>query len=265
MQETFIELVPRAADSLQGEMAALEQRDIAFDGFNLPELKRKTGTFLTPEELMTLHAAGRLSPEKKLALHLRTQERSVGANIERIQTLAAAGVDIALLVTGDAFDPGQEPATCAHQVLDAIDCPMGINIAAGADLYMPEWGRWGKKQPAIKRGVVDSAFTQPVFHPEVLGSLGKQSEPFSKEALYAGITWVTSAKSRDYWRTTNQVPEKHLPSGESDDVIRRNSIAQAAEIFRLAKQEGYSTYIMLMRGTLADLEEIFKLSENNRD
>jgi 5,10-methylenetetrahydrofolate reductase len=266
MQETFIELVPRTAESLQTEMKDLEQRDISFQGYNLPELRRQKVTFLTPEELMFMRMEGAISPDKKLALHLRTQERDVATNIERIRLLATHGVDMALLVTGDAFDPGQEPATCAHHVLKKMDQPIeAIDIAVGADLYMPQWGRWEQKTDAMHRGVVTAAFTQPIFHPETVAGLAQQTTALPNEKLYAGVTWITHAKGREYWSLMNHVPVAHLPAGESDQTIRANSISQSAEILRLVRQQGYSSYLMPIRGTLDDLETIFALSENNRD
>src|SRR5258707_743817 len=143
MQKTFIELVPRNEQALKQEMQHVESMDISFHGFNLPELKRQRTGFLSPEEMMQMRGAGGLAPTKQLALHLRTQERSVMENVERVQLMAKHGVNIALLVTGDAFDPGQEPATCAHHVLDGFQEPLqNIEVAVGADLYMKDWGRW---------------------------------------------------------------------------------------------------------------------------
>lgn len=262
MQETFIELVPRSAESLQEDMRQVEAMGISFQGYNLPELKRQKSSFLSPEEMMHM----RLSPTKKLALHLCTQERAVTENIERIRLMAVNGVDITLLVTGDAFDPGKEPATCAHDVLDGIEKPVeNIEIAVGADLYMNQWGRWGRKTDAIQRGIVGSTFTQPIFHPQTLDSLCKNTRDFPKEKVYAGITWITSAKSREYWHTMNSVPLKFLPSGEADDTIRSNSISQSADMLRLIRQQGLSQYVMLMRGALEELQQIFSLSENMRE
>ena len=266
MQETFIELVPRSASSLCEEMRQVEQMDISFQGYNLPELKRQKSSFLSPEHMMQMRKKAELSPEKKLALHLRTQERNVVENIERVRLMAMHGVDIALLVTGDAFDPGEEPATCAHNVLDGITVPMGgIEIAVGADLYMKQWGRWGHKIPAIQKGIVGSTFTQPIFHPQTLASLHENIGNFLPEKVYAGITWISNAKSREYWHRKNNVPAEFLPSGESDETIRYNSISQSADILRLVRQQGFSQYVMLMSGRLEELQQIFSLSENIRE
>ncbi len=266
MQETYIELVPRSGESLQTDMQRVESMNIAFQGYNLPELKRPKTSFLTPEQMMAMRQQGELARGKKLALHLRTQERDVAQNIDRIHHLAHHGVDIALLVTGDAFDPTQEPATCAHNVLEGIQAPIeNIELAVGADLYMPEWGRWRRKNEAMQRGIVSATFTQPVFHPQVLETFTENTRYLSPEKIYAGITWVTNGKSRDYWQTMNNVPSKYLPSGEADDTIRRNSISQAADTLKLVRQQGYSAYVMLMRGSLEDLQEIFATAENIRE
>lgn len=263
MQETFIELVPRSVQSLQENMRQVEAMNISFQGYNFPELKRHNSIFLSPEEMMCMRSNDQVSPAKKLALHLRTQERNVAENIKRIQCMAMHGVDIALLVTGDAFDPGKEPATCAHNVLDGMDTPIeNIEIAVGADLYMNQWGRWERKLQAIKKGIVDSTFTQPIFHPQTLASLSENTGDFPLEKVYAGITWMANAKSREYWHTVNNVPLDLLPCGESDDTIRHNSVSQSADILRFARQQGFSQYVMLMRGKLEELQQIFSLSEN---
>ncbi len=265
MQETFIELVPHSAESLQKDIRQVQSMDIEFHGFNFPELKRKKTSFLTPEQMMALRSQGNLAEDKKLALHLRTQERNVAGNIERIRLCASQGVDIALLVTGDAFDAKLSSVTCSHDVLEGMEHPMeNIEIAVGADLYHQHWGRWSNKISAIRNKIVGSVFTQPIFLPETLLALQSKTTGLPPEKVYAGITWVTNAKSRDYWHEMNQVPLTHLPSGESDQVIRRNSIAQSSEILQMAKQQGLSQYVMLMKGTLDDLEMIFSLSEKSR-
>ncbi len=85
------------------------------------------------------------------------------------------------------------------------------------------------------------------------------------EKVYAGITWITNSKSREYWHAMNNVPLEFLPSGESDDTIRHNSISQSADMLRLVRQQGFSQYVMLMRGKLEELQQIFSLSESIRE
>lgn len=267
MSTSYIELVPRSADSLEREIAQIDALGIPCDGFNLPELRSPSNPFLTTEEMMALRRNGRISPEKDLVLHMRTREKSAAETIARMTRAFEHGVTSALLVTGDAHAGDASLPTHTHDVLSSIQTKIaGGTIAIAADLYHDRWGRWTDKIPAIDRGIIDAVFTQPIFHVDTLDDVGGCTErSFSREKIFAGITWITTGKSRAYWRDRNAVPETLLPTGESDATIRQNSLAQAADVLRASRVEGYSTYTMLMRGTMEDLHAIFSMAENIRE
>lgn len=264
MPETFIELIPRCDTSLQQSMTELEASGIPFDGYNIPELIRKGQTYLSPEDIFRLRSEGKISSQKQLAVHLRSRERTVRQTLDRLCHAAGNNVNIALLVTGDPLEE-ETQCTHAHEVIcsDIQSEPMRIGVAA--DIYQPDWGRWDKKIPAIGK-TVDAVFTQPIFSASVLDDIDRRTRSLMKpDQLYAGITWITTERSRRYWQEQNHVPPSHLPQGDGDGQIIQNSIAQAADVLRAVKQQGYSTYIMLMHSTMAQLECIFSLSENIRE
>lgn len=264
--ETFIELVPRCAASLQSSMEELERSETPFDGYNIPELVGSGRSFLRPEDLMQLRSDGRISVQKKLALHLRTRERTVEETSERISLVARHGVNIALLVTGDPVPPIVDRCTHAHDVISSSPLQKPpMHIAVAADIYRPDWGRWNQKVSAIGK-TVDAVFTQPIFDGDTLEEVGRRTHHLLRpDSVFAGITWITTDRGRRYWHEQNGVPENHLPGGTSDADITRNSIGQAADVLRAIRQQGYSTYIMPMRGTLLQLQRILSLSENVRE
>ncbi len=261
MSETFIELVPRSEASLQASMKELEASGIAFDGYNIPEFVRANGTYLSPEQIMKLRFIESINPNKQLAIHMRTRDASVTDTISRLESAAAHAVNTILLVTGD---PAKKSNGCthAHDVLDAMaESPLGLAVAA--DLYQKNWGRWENKIPALRRGIATSVFTQPIFHPSMLDVVRSTINDLVRpEKVYAGITWMTSHASRRYWHEKNNVPLAHLAGGVLDSHITHNSMKQAADVLRATRQQGLSTYIMLMRGTVRQLEIIMNMSEN---
>lgn len=213
---------------------------------------------------MQLRSQGKISSQKQLAVHLRTRERTVGQTLDRLCLAARNNVNIALLITGDPTDQ-EAQCTHAHEVIysDIQLQPMRIGVAA--DLYQPNWGRWEKKVPAIGK-TVDAVFTQPIFHGSILGDIDRRTSGLLRpDQIYAGVTWITTERNRRYWHEQNHVPFDHLPQGNSDAEIVQNSIMQAADTLRAVKQQGYSTYMMLMRSTIAQLERIISLSENIRE
>ncbi len=261
MSETFIELVPRSEASLQESMKELEASGLPFDGYNIPEFVRTNGTYLSPEHIMKLRSAESINPQKQLAIHMRTRERSTHKTVERLKIAAAHNVNKVLLVTGD---PSKECLgnTQAHEVLNAID-QSPLRLAVAADIYRENWGRWESKIPALKRGIATSVFTQPIFHPSMLDAVQSTTKDLvAAKRVYAGITWMTSHASRRYWHEKNNVPLAHLASGLLDSHVTYNSMKQAADVLRTAKQQGLSTYIMLMRGTVRQLEIVMNMSEN---
>ena len=174
MSETFLELVPKSAISLRQSMTELEASGLPFDGYNLPELRRKDQQFLQPEELMQMRLEGSISEKKQLTLHLRTRERSVQETIDRLRLATRSGVDLALLVTGDPLAEADSFCMHAQNVLPMLS-KTPLKIAVGADLYQPHWGRWGQKIDAIHSGIVDAVFTQPIFDPSVFHDIDERT------------------------------------------------------------------------------------------
>lgn len=265
MSETFIEIVPRCEASLCQSMAELEVSGIPYDGYNIPELIRKGSSYLLPEDVLKLRIEGKISPQKQLALHLRTRERTVQQTLDRICLVASHKVNIALLVTGDSLQQQEEQCTHAHEVIDSLTDQRPIRIGVTADIYQPNWGRWEQKIQAIGK-TVDTVFTQPVFSVSALDDIDQRTrELLRPDQMYAGITWITNERSRRYWHEQNHVPLDHLPRGSSDAEIAHNSISQAADVLREVRQQGYSIYIMLMRNTISQLQRVMALSENIRE
>lgn len=264
MTEIFIELVPRCEGSLRQSMTELEASGIPFDGYNIPELRRRGRHYLQPEEVMRMRREEKISLQKQLALHLRTREKTVQQTLDRLHLAARHHVNIALLITGDSL-PQEERCTHAHEVICADIQGLPMRIGVGADIYQPDWGRWEKKVLAIGK-TVDAVFTQPIFSASVLDEIDQRTHGLLEPSqIYAGVTWLTAERSRRYWHKKNHVPLGHLPPGESDGEITRSSIAQAADVLREVRLRGYSTYIMLMQGTVMQLQQIFSLSENIRE
>lgn len=255
--KTSIELVPRTQKQLLQEMQDVTLMDIPHDGFNFPELRRKKGVFLSPEELMALRREGLLAPEKELTLHLRTCDLPIDATLLRLRDATRSSVTRALLITGDYIDGMERHGIFAHELLPHLTESNDLAIGVGLDPYQQGFGRWPQKMDAIRRGVVESAFTQPLFHPSQLdGILDQTNGMIMPSNIFIGITWVTSTKGRDYWHRQNAVPLSLLPRGEASDTIRQNSIAQAIDVLRAANTAKFSVYIMMMNGTLHELRHV---------
>lgn len=246
-------------------MAELEASGIPFDGYNIPELVTGNQTFLRPEDVLQLQSNDGITEDKKLVLHLRTRERSAKENLDRLQLIARHTVAMALLITGDPTPREQGHCTHAHTVLAACNGEPPLPLGVAADIYQPHWGRWQQKKPFLGT-TVQGVFTQPIFNPALLEDVAFHTkDALRPEQVYAGITWMTTERSRRYWHERNGVPLSHLPQGNSDAEISMNSIAQAADVLRAAKQQQHSIYIMFMRSTIAQLERIVSLSENIRE
>lgn len=262
MREIFIELVPRSTAALRQSMTELEATEVPFQGYNIPELISAGQSFLRPEDVLQLRTDGVITPGKQLALHLRTRERSVQETVDRMLLAARNGVDIALLVTGDPVQGNEHHCTHAHEVIASYIPPSSMRVAVAADVYQENWGRWNKKTPAIGK-TVDAVFTQPIFRPSALDAVRQRTQHLLKtNHVYTGIAWMTNERSRRYWHERNGVPLDHLPQGKTDAEIECNSIAQATDVLRAATQQGYSIYIMLMRNTVAQLQNIISQAEN---
>lgn len=259
--KTSIELVPRTREQLLQEIQDIARMGIPHDGFNLPELRRKRATFLSPEELMALRAEGMLAPEKELTLHLRTCDLPIDATLLRLRDAAQSSVTRALLITGDHIDGKERRGVFAHELLPHLTKTRDPAIGVGLDPYQPKFGRWSQKIDAIRQGVVDSVFTQPLFHPSQLDHvLDRTKDILQLSNVFIGITWVTSAKGREYWHRQNSVPFPLLPQGEADDTIRKNSIAQAIDLLQASSSSGCSRYLMLMQGTIEELRYVLARS-----
>lgn len=257
--KTSIELVPRTREQLLQEMEDIAQMDIPYDGFNLPELRRKKGVFLSPEELMAMRTEGMLAPEKELTLHLRTSDLPIDATLLRLRDATRSSVTRALLITGDPIDGGERHGILAHELLPHLTEINDLAIGVGLDPYQPGFGRWPQKMDAIRRGVVNSIFTQPLFHPSQLDQvLDQTNDVIMPSHVFIGISWVTSTKGRDYWHRQNAVPLSLLPQGEANDTIRQNSIAQAINVLRAANTAKCSVYVMMMNGTLQELKHLLE-------
>lgn len=245
-------------------MTDLESSGIPFDGYNIPELIRKGQSYLLPEDVLKLRAEGKISPQKQLALHLRTRERTVQQTLDRVCLVARHNVNIALLVTGDPIKQA-ERCTYAHEVIAAHTNPLLIRIGVAADIYQPNWGRWEKKIQTVGK-TIDAVFTQPIFNVSVLDDIDQRTRDLLRpDQMYAGVTWITTERGRRYWHEQNHVPLNHLPNGSTDAEITQNSIAQAADMLRAIRQQRYSVYIMLMYSTVAQLQRIISKSENMRE
>jgi 5,10-methylenetetrahydrofolate reductase len=266
MPETFIELVPRCEASLRQSMTALEASDVPFDGYNIPEVVRQGQSYLHTEDVLRLRSEGKFGGGKLLAVHLRTRGRSVAETVERVQLAARSDADIALLVTGDSTNPTENTCVHAHDVLAAQTNVPPLCIGVAADIYRPAWGRWSEKIPAIRRNIARAVFTQPIFHASMLEDIERHTQNLlSRSSVYVGITWISNERNRRYWHERNAVPTDHLPRGKDEATISRNSIVQAIDVVRAVRQQGYSLYVMLMRGTIAQLERVFSSAENYRD
>lgn len=265
MPKSYIELVPRSAEELKKAIGDISIANLPCNGFNFPEIRAKKSVFLSPEEMMAMRTNGELAEEKEIALHLRTRDHSIEGTLQRIRQAAASNIQTVLLVTGDALERNTTSGTThTHDFLNTLHSPPpGVSVAIGADIYHEGWGRWKDKIPAITRGIIRTIFTQPIFSQDTFEEMEQKTGGLlQREQIFAGITWVTDTKSRDYWQRVNKVPLSILPKGSANDTIRENSIAQAAGILRTAKREGYSTYTMVMKGTLEELQEIFQKAEN---
>ena len=249
-----IEIVPKK-EKFTKELNGLKQLDIKFDYLNFPHLAR-TG-FYYPEELASLISNEKLN--KPAILHLRVQDspniRQALLRINRILSDYKQNLEL-LLVTWDVKE-SKKKIIYTHNVLKLKN---NRKISVCIDNYKPMYENLKKKLPYLRK--YNKLFTQPIFNPERIDELedflNKNNFKIKPQNLFLGITWFTTEKSKNYWANINNVPLSDLP----DKKFLENTLSKAIEIYRYAKQKGFSVYFMPIIQSLKHIEFIQDKGEN---
>jgi len=208
---------------------------------------------MSPEEIADIEDI--LPKGKELVLHLRSQDsQTVSQATQRINKLLSKKIKEILLITWDIYSNTNNMLT-TDAVINTLWKKEKLSICA--DIYNDNWWRFDKKIPFLRQNNSANIYTQPIFHNEVFRKIEEKrvqlGVPQWKANIYIWITWINNVKTRDYWKNTNKVPEKYLPKWDTNESIKKNSIAQTIDVLKHIKKENYSSYIMLMQSKVKDL------------
>lgn len=226
-----IELVPRALDQLldQAEQVAAEFADISW--LNIPDIKRLP-VRSHEAAVAAVHLPLRVVP------HVRARDRSVHESVELLLSLEQAGVQEALIVTGDRFD--MDPKTPHPTAVDVLRLASRelktMRLWAAFDPYRGELHTeleyaWTKLEAGAK-----GLFTQPFFD---LRFAEKCLARLEGVDTFLGITPVTSEKSARYWERENRVV---FPPGF--DATLQGCVRLTVELLELVQGYGQRAYLM---------------------
>ena len=248
-----VELIPKKW-RLRKQVSELNWMDIYYDYLNFPHIAKEG--FYIPEELAEILEKN--YDEKKKILHLRVQDSSnLRWALLRINKLLydyKSDLEL-LLVTGDS-------KTDKKQILktqNVLKFKNNSKISICVDNYKPFYGSLKRKLRYLNSN--NKIFTQPIFNikriEELVSFLKKEWFKLNNENLFVWITWFTSEKSKNYWHNVNKVPLEDLPNKN----FLNNTIARAVEVYKYAKQEGFSVYFMPIIQDLKDIVTIQNKAE----
>lgn len=230
-----------------GDAAAMQGWIDAFgpvvDGFDVTDYPTSDPRVLTADGAMEPGVLRR-SPDNVQFAHLRTSSHTAEANVARIRRAHAAGLHGVAIVSGEKR--GDAPSLSrAEDVLEYLRgsgerpaLPLGV----AADIYKDGWNRWDAKAPYIEAGIVNTAFTHPIFRPDIVDAVrGKVEGLLAPANVFVGVTAVESVAQRDAW--AKFIPADALPAGADDAGVYRDSLARARDTIAAAEANGYSVFI----------------------
>ncbi len=191
-----VELVPRSAEALDAELAALNAHFPFVDTVNIPDLTRFS--------FRSHHACKRSQERVRRAIpHLR----AVGTNLKDLDPLLTfldeAELHEVLVVTGDLPADMSQPTypTTSVQLIRAIKAALPhVTVYAALDPYRHSLVR--ERDYALEKleAGASGLFTQPFFDTRLMQVY---RDLLPDVNLYWGVTTVTSKRSLGYWQNRN--------------------------------------------------------------
>lgn len=235
MTRLSIELVPRSAESLAADLAAIGSRFPGVDTVNIPDLLRF--------ELRSWEACGQARRRLARAIpHLRAMDFAPDALEPLLAQLERHGLGEVLVVRGD---PPQEPGrpvypTRAEELVAALKrARPSLSVYAAVDPYR-SGARDELELVRRKRDAgADGFFSQPFFD---LRLLEVWAELLAGHEVYWGVTPVVGPRARRYWETKNRA---FFPADFEADLAACRRFAARALAF--ARERGTNLYFMPIR------------------
>ncbi len=236
-----IELVPRDAAALEGELQLVQERFSAVSLINIPDLPRFDlrsweGCVLAKKRFS--HAVP----------HIRAVDFDLTKPLPMVELLREAGIDEVLVVQGDPHPDPDYPRYEASNSVEIIakfkrEMP-GVRVYAAIDPY-----RYGFReeyeycQRKLDAGA-DGFFTQPFFD---LRLMEIYAEILTDCQIFWGVSPVTTERSRSYWEKRNRVL---FPKGFEPTLAWNREFA--ARALRFARDSGTHIYFMPIRTDIND-------------
>lgn len=192
-----IELVPRDVDVLRRQTLDVLGEFDGFSWLNIPDIKRLP--VRSDEAALALSGL-----PIRLVPHVRARDRSVAESVALLRRLEEAGIEDALVITGDRF--GNEKDAPHPTSLDVIAQASRelerMRLWAAFDPYRGELRSELEYAEAKLKAGAKGLFTQPFFDLRYAGICLDQLDGVE---VFVGITPVTSEKSARYWERENRV------------------------------------------------------------
>ena len=246
-----VELVPRNAESICAEVAAVAEHLPDVDTINVPDLMKFDLRSWDACALARSHPRPPGRAAYRAVPHIRSTDLDPARALPMVAALDAAGIDEVLVVAGDA------PTDFSRRTydVDAVaavrrlrrDLPH-VQVYAGLDPYRQSLVREIEYvERKLEAGAV-GFFTQPFFDTALMAAwaaLLPQGVP-----VWWGATTVTSPGSLTYWRQRNRVA---FPSGFEPTLDWHRDFARQAVAF--AREHGQHIYLMPVRASVRDFLE----------
>jgi len=226
-----IELVPRDVEQLRRQTLEVIGEFDGFSWLNIPDIKR-----LPLRSHEAALALGGLPI--RLVPHVRARDRSVKESIALLRRLEQAGIQDALIVTGDRFGNDRDaPHPTSLELLRQASRELEtMNLWAAFDPYRSELRAELDYARAKLEAGAKGLFTQPFFDLRFAEICLDQLEGIE---VFVGITPVTSEKSARYWERENRVV--FPPRFEATlEACARLTVA----LIQLAQSYGQRAYLM---------------------
>ncbi len=217
-----IELVPRDAATLQGELHLVREAFASVNTINLPDLPRFPVRSWEGCALAKPFFAHTIP-------HIRAIDIPVDQPLAMVESLRHSAIREILVVTGDAH-PDRPPPDNASTVLQAIrrfktELP-DILVYAALDPYRQGFRQeYDYLQQKLAAGA-DGFFTQPFFD---LRLMEIYAELLAETPVFWGVSPVTTGASRAYWERQNHLlfPRHFEPTLDWNRDFARQALAFA--------------------------------------
>ncbi|MBF0461112.1 MAG: methylenetetrahydrofolate reductase [Magnetococcales bacterium] len=217
-----VELVPRDAATLQGELRVVRERFAAVSMINVPDLPRFS--------LRAWEGCALAQPFFPHTVpHIRAIDLPANQPWDLVETLRAQAIREILVIAGDPH-PDRPPPDNASTVLQAIsrfkEAIPGIRVYAALDPYRQGFRQEYDSLQQKRAAGADGFFTQPFFD---LRLMEIYAELLTGVPIFWGVSPVITDASRAYWEKNNKVvfPRHFEPTLAWNQAFARQALAFA--------------------------------------